>query len=132
MSKILAVFGNVALLGQERSNIHVFNTLKEQGYDLLLLVSDRGFQWLLQPEVEAHNLEYRKIRFLWNFRKTLKLKSLRLYLTDTIRYSIQFIKAYREYKPDYVHIANDFFYMTLAPSLLWCKVSYCFSPWRYA
>lgn len=121
MSKILAVFGNVALFGQERSNIHVFNTLKEQGYDLLLLVNDRGFQWHLQPEVEAHNLEYRKIRFPWNFRKTIKLKSLWLYLTDTIRYNIQFIKAYREYKPDYIHIANDFFYMTLAPSLLWLK-----------
>ncbi|ASB50969.1 glycosyltransferase family 4 protein [Alkalitalea saponilacus] len=118
MPKILAIFGNVALYGQERSNIHVFNTLRNKGYELLLLVNDRGFHWHLQPEVDAHFLNYKKIRFPWNFRKTLKIKSLLLYLMDTVRYNIEFLNSYKKYKPDYIHIANDFFYMTLWPTLI--------------
>lgn len=121
MSKILAVFGNVALFGQERSNIHVFNTLQENNYDILLLVNDRGFHWHLQPEVDAHKLKYHKIRYPWNFKKTKKLKSLWLYLIDTISYNFQFFKAYRKFNPDYIHIANDFFFMTLSPALLLIK-----------
>lgn len=121
MAKILAIFGNVALFGQERSNIHVFNSLKQEGFDFLLLVNDRGFHWHLQPEVEAHNLKYKKIRFPWNFRKTLRIKALWLYLHDTIKFNIQFYKAYKSFKPDYIHIANDFFYMTLTPVLFWIR-----------
>lgn len=120
-AKILAVFGNVALYGQERSNIYVFDTLQKQDYDLLLLVNDRGFHWHLQPEVEANNLKYQKIRFPWNYRKTRKIKSLWLYFSDTIRYNFAFLKAYRAYKPDYIHFANDFFFMTLAPSLFFLR-----------
>ncbi|MBS2098536.1 glycosyltransferase family 4 protein [Carboxylicivirga linearis] len=119
--KVLAVFGNVVLFGQERSNIKVFDTLKKQNVDLLLLVNDRGFQWHIQPEVEAHGLAYKKIRYPWNFRKSLNPKLLWNYLRDIWMYNVQFLISYRQYKPDYIHIANDFYFLTLSPVLLFIK-----------
>jgi glycosyltransferase involved in cell wall biosynthesis len=126
MTKILAVFGNVALFGQERSNIHVFHTLKENGANVLLLVNDRGFHWHLKPEVDSHNLPYKEIRFPWNFKKTKNIHKLWLYLNDTVLYNIQFYKEYRKFQPDYIHIANDFFFTTLTPILFFirCPIVY--------
>lgn len=119
--KILALFGNVALFGQERANIKVFDTLQKEGAEIQLLVNDRGFHWHVQPEVEGHQLKYNKIRFPWNFRKTLNLRVWWIHFRDIVLYNIQFIKAYRKFKPDYLHFANDFYFMMLFPSLLFTK-----------
>jgi glycosyltransferase involved in cell wall biosynthesis len=119
--KILALFGNVALYGQERANIKVFDTLQKQGADIQLLVNDRGFHWHVQPEVDGHHLQYKKIRFPWNFRKTFSLKIWWIYFRDIILYNIHFVKAYHDFKPDYLHFGNDFFFMMLFPSLLFIR-----------
>ncbi|MFD2917441.1 glycosyltransferase family 4 protein [Psychroserpens luteus] len=116
--KILALFGNVAFYGQERANLQVFELLKDSGYDLLLAVNDLGFQWHLQPEVEARGLNYKKIRFSWNLKKTFKFKVLKSYLLNIPKSNYQLYKAIKSYQPDYIHVCNDTHVMTLLPVLL--------------
>ena len=38
-NRVLAIFGNVANFGQERSNTEVFRLLVNNGYDVLTLVN---------------------------------------------------------------------------------------------
>lgn len=119
--KILAVFGNVAYFGQERANIDVFKLLHDNGYDLQVLVHDRGFHFHLQPIFEQWGIPYQKIRYSWGLRKPFTLSKIRMFIGEVIQNNIQFMKAYRKFRPDYIHIANDFMYMCLVPSFLFTK-----------
>lgn len=119
--KILAVFGNVAFYGQERGNLQVFELLRDAGFDVLLAVNDLGFQWHIQPEVEARNLSYKKMRFSWDLRKTLNFKTLKGYLINIPSSNYQLYQLIKSYKPDYIHVCNDTHVMTLLPILLFNK-----------
>ncbi len=116
--KILAVFGNVALFGKERANIHVFETLSNEGFEILLTVNDRGFDWFLKPEIENRNLNYKKIRFPWGFRKKAGIKHFFQNIFDFILLNFQFFKIYKEFSPDYIHVCDDRQVIFLIPSFL--------------
>nr|WP_321222071.1 glycosyltransferase family 4 protein [uncultured Psychroserpens sp.] len=119
--KVLAVFGNVAFYGQERANIQVFELLKNSGFDVLLAVNDFGFQWHLQPEIDARGFNYKKMRFSWNLRKTFKFKILKAYLINIPKSNYQLYKLIKSFKPDFLHVCNDTHVMTLLPVLLRTK-----------
>ncbi|MFB9054529.1 glycosyltransferase family 4 protein [Formosa undariae] len=120
--KILAIFGNVALFGQERANIQVFEILKDAGHDILLAVNDRGFQWHIQPEIEKRNLKFKKIRFSWNLKKTKSFKTIKMYFTDIFKSNFQLFKLIKEYNPDVIHVCNDTQVLTLLPVLLFTSI----------
>ena len=119
--KVLAIFGNVALYGQERANIQVFETLKEAGHEVLLLVNDRGFHWHLQTEIEQRQIKFKKIRFSWNLRKTFKWKVIKSYLIDIPKSNVQLFKSIKQFKPDVIHVCNDTSVITLIPALIITK-----------
>lgn len=117
--KILAIFGNVAYYGQERCNIALLDLLQQTGrVECLLAVNDRGFQWHIQPHLKAANLAYKKMRFCWDIRKTLSPRKWFLHVHDTIKSNIQFSAILKQFKPDVIHVANEFQFSTLAPFLL--------------
>lgn len=117
-TRILAIFGNVAWMGQERANVFVLDLLQQTSQvECLLAVNDRGGQWHVQPHLEAAGLEYRKMRFCWNIRKTLNLRHWWLHLTDIARGNLEFYRIWREYRPDVIHAGNAFHVMTLLPAL---------------
>ncbi|WP_047551026.1 glycosyltransferase family 4 protein [Psychroserpens sp. Hel_I_66] len=120
--KVLGVFGNVAFYGQERANLQVFELLKNSGYDVLLAVNDLGFKWHLQDEVEARDLPYKKMRFSWDLRKTLKFKSIKAYFINIPKSNRQLSQLIKDYQPDYIHVCNDTHVMTLLPVLLRTKI----------
>lgn len=117
-TRILAVFGNVAYMGQERANIFVLDLLQKSGKaECLLAVNDRGVQWYVQPHLEAAGLRFHKMRFCWNLKKTLNLRHWWLHVTDIIKGNFQFYQIWKEFKPDYIHCGNAFQIMTLLPVL---------------
>lgn len=117
--KVLAIFGNVAYYGQERCNIALLDLLQQTGQvECLLAVNDRGVQWHLQPHLEAANLHYEKMRFCWDIQKTLSPRKWFLHLHDIIKSNIQFRAILKRFKPDVIHVANEFQFSTLAPVLL--------------
>lgn len=117
-TRILAIFGNVAWMGQERANVFVLDLLQQTGRaECLLAVSDRGVQWHVQPHLEAAGLKYRKMRFCWNIRKTFNLRHWWLHLTDILRGNVEFYLIWRDYQPDVIHAGNAFQVMTLLPVL---------------
>jgi len=117
--KILAIFGNVAYYGQERCNIALLDLLQQTGrVECLLAVNDRGVQWHIQRHLEAASLPYEKIRFCWDIRKTFNPRKWYLHIHDTIRSNIQFNAILKKFKPDVIHVANEFQFATLAPILL--------------
>lgn len=117
-TRILALFGNVAWMGQERMNFYVLNLLQKTGRaECLLAVNDRGVQWHVQSHLDAAGLKYRKMRFCWNIRKTFNLRHWWLHFTDILRGNFDFYRIWREFQPDYLHCGNAFQVMTLLPVL---------------
>jgi glycosyltransferase involved in cell wall biosynthesis len=117
--KVLTIFGNVAYYGQERCNIALLDLLQQTGQvECLLAVNDRGVQWHLQPHLEAANLHYEKMRFCWDIRKTISPRKWFMHLHDIIRSNIEFRTILKRFKPDVIHVANEFQFTTLAPVLL--------------
>lgn len=126
-TRILAIFGNVAWMGQERANVFVLDLLQQTDrVECLLAVNDRGVQWHVQPHLEAAGLRYRKMRFCWNIRKTLNLRHWWLHLNDIVRGNVQFYRIWREFRPDVIHAGNAFQVMTLLPALAFVRTPLIF------
>lgn len=120
--RILGIFGNVANAGQERANTDVYSLLAgDQDYELLVLVNDRGFKWHLQHIFEANNIHHKKIRFPWGIYKTSTVRHILQWMLDIIANNIQFIYNYIKFRPDYIHIGNEYMYKTLIVPLSLCK-----------
>ena len=125
--RILAIFGNVAWMGQERANVFVLDLLQQTGTaECLLAVNDRGVLWHVQPHLEAAGLAYCMMRFCWNLRKSLNPRLWWLYLSDIIKGNLQFYRIWRAYRPDYIHCGNAFQAMTLLPVLSLVKTPIVF------
>ena len=125
--KVLAIFGNVAYYGQERCNIALLDLLQQTGQvECLLAVNDRGVQWHIQPHLEAASLAHEKMRFCWDIQKTISPRKWCLHIHDTIKSNIQFNAILKRFKPDVIHVANEFQFSTLAPTLLLDKTPVVF------
>jgi glycosyltransferase involved in cell wall biosynthesis len=117
-TRILAIFGNVAYMGQERANVFVLDLLQKSGKaECLLAVNDRGVQWYVQPHLDSAGLAYRKMRFCWNLHKDWRPRIWWLHLTDIIRSNREFYRIWCEWRPDFIHCGNAFQMMTLLPVL---------------
>lgn len=120
--RILGIFGNVANAGQERANSDVYKLLaQDDKYDLRVLVNDRGFHWCLQPFFEQNSIPFKKIRFPWGIYKNSSLRHIAQWIIDIFINNFQFIYNYLKFKPDYIHIGNEYMFKTLAIPLCLCR-----------
>jgi glycosyltransferase involved in cell wall biosynthesis len=125
--RILAIFGNVAYMGQERANVFVLDTLQKTGkVECLLAVNDRGVHWHIEPHLERAQLNYIKIRFPWNPRKSFDLLLWWQFLKDIIKSNVQFYRIWKNFSPDYIHCGNAFQMMTMYPVLRLIKTPVVF------
>lgn len=118
--KILGIFGNVANAGQERANCDVYALLNKH-YTLKVLVNKRGFHWHLQPFFEKQGISFDRITFPWEMSFGKSMREILQWVGDIIQNNIEFIKIYRKYKPDYIHIGNEYMFRTLIIPLLCCR-----------
>lgn len=115
--RILGIFGNVANAGQERANCDVY-ALLNQSYDLEVLVNKRGFKWHLCPFFEKHGIRFVEITFPWGIYKDSSLSHIIGWVTDIFLNNIQFIYHYLKFRPQYIHIGNEYMFKTLIIPLL--------------
>lgn len=120
--RILGIFGNVANAGQERANSDVYKLLAQDArYDLRVLVNDRGFHWYLQPFFEQNSIPFKKIRYPWGISKKSSLFHIVQWAIDIVINNFQFIYNYLKFKPDYIHIGNEYMFKTLVIPLCLCR-----------
>jgi glycosyltransferase involved in cell wall biosynthesis len=117
MKKVICIYGNSVYYGHERSNVQVFNLLNTEGFELLIITNDKG----IAPEAieifKEKGIKHESILYPdWgDMRKPLKLIGILRYIKKVIKHNFAFYKKIRQFKPDYVYIANDFMYLSLVP-----------------
>lgn len=120
--KVLGIFGNVANAGQERANCDVFKILaNDENHELMVLVNDRGFNWHLKPFFDQNSIPYTIIRYPWGIYKNSSLFHVLQWMFDIIRNNIQYVCQYVKFRPDYIHIGNEYMYKTLIIPLSLCR-----------
>lgn len=115
--RILGIFGNVANAGQERANCDVYAFLN-QSYDLRVLVNKRGFNWHLRPFFDKHGIKFFEITFPWGIYKDSSLFHAVGWVIDILLNNIQFIYHYLRFRPQYIHIGNEYMFKTLIVPLI--------------
>ncbi|RKD87717.1 glycosyltransferase family 4 protein [Mangrovibacterium diazotrophicum] len=118
--KVLALYGNRVFYGHERSNIQVFKTLTEGGTDLHILINKKGIAPQAKEILDKNQISYSQICYPdWaDMRKPFTTWKVLKYGRKVIKHNLDFLKVHRQYKPDFVYIANDFMYINLIPSFL--------------
>jgi len=120
MKKIICLYGNSVYYGHERSNVQVFNLLHAEGFDLLVVTNEKG----VAPEaVQVFNdkgIKHESIAYPdWaDMRKPFTVVRVLKYISKVIKHNFAFYKKLKQFKPDYIYIANDFMYLSLVPSFI--------------
>ena len=116
--KVLVIFGNIPLLGQERGNIQVFRCLKEVGIDSLFVTRKRYGDLSIQPILDQLGLNWTTATYLGRLSRGMSIRTWMELIIDSIRGTIDFIGIIRRYKPTHIHVCNDRMIVPFIP-LLW-------------
>jgi hypothetical protein len=125
-TRILVLFGNIPLHGQERANIQVMTCLKEAGAEVLFLTNDEYGHESIQPMLDAlgHRwIEGRFPRLLGRSRSPAEWFDR---MDRILRYNIAIRKAIKEFRPTHIHIANETYLLAALPLLLAHRISVVF------
>lgn len=105
--RILVVFGNIPLHGQERANIQVMTCLKEAGADILFVTNDEYGHESIQPMLDSLGLRWTTARFPRLLGKSTSVREWLERFERVARYNSGLLKAIRTFKPTHIHVANE-------------------------
>jgi glycosyltransferase involved in cell wall biosynthesis len=111
------VLGNLALNGQERGNIQVFNALKEAGVEATFVTHSEWGHHHIQPLLDRLGLRWTTLAFPYHFRKGIGLRDWAKNLRRLTSASWAFWKTMRRYRPTHVHLANPHYALSALPAL---------------
>lgn len=116
--RILVLFGNVPLLGQELGNIEVMSALQAEGDEVLFLIRREWTRDTIQAELDRRGLRWRTVTFFDAIRKghgpAVWLRNLRGLLLG----SLQFLWISCRFGATHVHAANVEQVLNFMPGLM--------------
>jgi glycosyltransferase involved in cell wall biosynthesis len=116
--RVLVVFGNIPLLGQERGNIQVFSALKERGVDSLFVTNHEYGHLHIQPALEQRGLKWTPANYAGRFSKDKGVKGWLKQIRDILQGSWRLWRIAQRYQPTHIHVANEQFFLCMLPALL--------------
>ncbi|MEM8598286.1 MAG: glycosyltransferase family 4 protein [Bacteroidota bacterium] len=116
--RILVIFGNIPLWGQERGNIQALYALKEAGHSVLFVTHRRYGHESIQPALDELGLAWTTGRYPKRFARGMTLKQWRGRLRQAMRGSKDFLRVAREFQPTHIHVGNEGYLLNLLP-VLW-------------
>lgn len=124
--KVLVVFGNIPLLGQERGNIQVFTSLKEVGVEACFM-THREYGYLsIQPELDKQGLSWEKGTFPGLFSTAMSLRTWCTRVREVLQSNRDFKRIFKAYRPTHIHIGNEGHFINLLPALWFVRTPVIF------
>lgn len=124
--RILVLFGNIPLHGQERSNIQVMTCLQEAGAEVLFLTNDEYGHESIQPMLDSLNLPWTEARFPRLLGKSTSPAEWLDRFARISRYNGGLLRAIRSFRPTHIHVANENHLLAALPTLLSIKTPIVF------
>lgn len=104
--RILALFGGVVLFGQERGNIEALAALKDQGCEVLCLISDAPWNTEVPRVLDERGLDWAKVPYV-SFRIRGNLTNLMVHAPIAfVRANAAAIRINRRFRATHFHSMN--------------------------
>ena len=116
--RILVLFGNIPLYGQERENIEAIAALVEKGWDALFVTHPEWGHQQVQPELDARGLRWTTATFADRFDRGIGARGWLRRLGQIARGSWQLRRILRAYRPTHIHLGNPQWFIAFFPVLL--------------
>ena len=116
--RVLVVLGNLALNGQERGNIEVFNAVKAVGVEALFVTHREWGHYHIQPFLDRLGINWTTLGYARHFTKNMGLRRWGQNLGRLVTGSWAFWRTVRSYRPTHIHVANPHYYLCVLPALL--------------
>jgi glycosyltransferase involved in cell wall biosynthesis len=117
--RILAVFGNIPLYGQERGNIQALYSLQQAGCDVLLATNEEYGHINVEPHLNKLGIAWRRVPYpSRRFRKDLSPFEWIQQGIAVLRTSWRLWTVARTFEPTHIHVFNPAFFTAALPALL--------------
>ncbi len=119
--RILALMGSVLAYGSERANLETLAALRDQGAQVLLLVSDAEYAFEFRDYAVSRGFDICPAPCISPPRSYSKTRPIIDLPVGIARASIAFLKVHKAFKPTHIHAANQLFILNVMPALAMVK-----------
>lgn len=116
--RIIVLFGNVPLLGQERGTIDVLDSLQRNGAEVLFLIRDEWTKNTIQAELRRRGLPFETVPYFDSLRKGYGPMVWIRNLTGILGGSWNLLRWHRKFKPSHIHVSSVSNIVNFMPALL--------------
>ena len=116
--RILVLFGNVPLLGQERANIETLHALKESGCEVRFLIRSEYTSDSIQPELRRRGLEFVTVPYFESVRYGQSLRVWWRNVRGILGGSWHLLRQIREFRATHIHLGSTTWALNFLPALL--------------
>ena len=114
--RVLVIFGNIPLLGQERGNIQVFKALEHDVDALFVTHAGYGHE-IIQPTLDALGLEWTTATFPGRLSRGMSMRQWQDRIQEIVQNNWEFLRIVREFQPTHIHASNASHFLNLFPAL---------------
>jgi glycosyltransferase involved in cell wall biosynthesis len=116
--RILVLFGNIPLLGNERANIETLAQLQEQGAAVLFLIRREWTRDYIQKELRRRNLPFATTPFFKAVRFGVGLKAWLRNFGAIIAGSWVLLRRIRKFRATHLHVGSVAWMLNFFPALM--------------
>lgn len=119
--RILVLFGNIPLYGQERENIETIAALRDRGFDALFVTHRDWGHERIQPELDRRGLRWTTATFADRFDRGMSVERWVKGLRDLVRAATEIRRIALEFQPTHIHLGNPAYFLNFLLYLLFSK-----------
>lgn len=115
--RILVMFGNVPLLGQELGNIDAMTAMRESGAEVLFLIRREWTADSIQKELSRRNIPWATVPYFDTLRKGHGLRVWWVNVCGILGGSWRLLRWHRKFRPTHLHVASTSSLINFLPAL---------------
>jgi len=124
--RILVLFGNVPMHGQERGNIEALDALHQTGCDVLFLIREEWTRDTIQAELKRRGLQFVFVPYFDSVRHGVSLRVWWNNLKGIAGGSWQLLRQIRSFRATHIHAGSTANVLNFLPALMLTRLPLVF------
>lgn len=125
-ARILVLFGNVPLYGNERANIETLLALQHAGAEVLFLIRSYWTKETIQPELARQGLKFVEVPYYESVRQGVSPVTWLRNIVGVASGSYRLLHLLRTMKATHIHVGSTAWVLNFIPALLLSRVPLIF------
>ena len=121
-ARILVLFGNVPLYGNERANIETLSALQHAGAEVLFLIRSYWTKETIQPELARQGLRFVEVPYFESVRRGVSPAIWLRNIVGVMSGSFRLLRLLRTTKATHIHVGSTAWVLNFIPALLITRV----------